>query len=193
MVLIFHLGSDVSWLGQPPPGVGRSSQWPWEPGKVDFDHHTGSMPAQPPGQPGEEDTSLSPGASLRHLNCPCTLVPTHPCMTRPSYLGAKPVSTCPHPSAHSSVSVDPLGQSGLFRPAPNREGGGVQAGGRAGWAFGNFRLHFQGPTECEGKPEATHAGRELDQEGGPRGRQTWESAQGQAWDGICGPGPAQDA
>lgn len=133
MVLIFHLGSDVSWLGQPPPGVGRSSQWPWEPGKVDFDHHTGSMPAQPPGQPGEEDTSLSPGASLRHLNCPCTLVPTHPCMTRPSYLGAKPVSTCPHPSAHSSVSVDPLGQSGLFRPAPNREGGGCrQVEGRAG-------------------------------------------------------------
>lgn len=192
MVLIFRLGSDVSWLGQPPPEVGRPSQWPWEPGKVGSDRHTSSMPARPPGQAGQEDTSPSPGASRRHLNCPGSLVPTHPCMTRPPYLGAKPVSTCPHPSARAPVSVDPLGQGGLFATAPAGRWV-VQAGGRAGWACGNFRPDSRGATECEGKPEATPAGRTLDREGGPRGRQGWEAAQGQAWDGICGRGPAQDA
>lgn len=145
MVSIFHLGSDVSGLGQPPPEVGSSCQRPWEPGKVDFDNHTGSTPARAtkPARAGRHSLQTRPG--------PCTLVPTPPCMTSPSYFGAKPVSMCPRPSAHVSISIDPFVQGGAN---PNREGGAVQAGGRAGRALGHFHLDFQSPTECKSKPEA---------------------------------------
>lgn len=172
MVSIFHLGSDVSWRCQPPPEVGRSSQRPWEPGKVALDHDACSRPGL--GRPGEEDGPCRsrPGAALdlpavRALLCS----PPHPRMTRPpNFLGKTKLT---HVHAHPQMlpsQLTHLARAGCFQANPNREGGAGQAGGTAGWAPGNFHLDFQSPTEGEGEPGATQVGRKLDKGGAPWGR-----------------------
>lgn len=86
--------------------------------------------------------------------------------TRPPYFLGKTKLT--HVHAHQQMlpsQLTHLARAGCFQANPNREGGAVQADGKAAWAPGNFHLDFQRPTEGEGKPAATQAGRRLDKVG----------------------------
>lgn len=141
VVSIFHLGSDIPWLCQPPLGGACRPSGLGSPGRW-FLTVTPAPGLACSGQLGKEEVLTGqPRASLRQSPRPCILAPKHPCVTRP----------CLCPSANASASDTHLARVDCFQANPSGE-----ADGRASRASG---LDSQSPTERTGRPEMAPAGR----------------------------------